>query len=130
MITPTSATPAGDISGDWDKAYAAELKAGKNPPEASCEATNNIAKKYSMAYYEGQISAPGPNGWCLTSSPENAFFKGIGHLANSIHVNEFNESRNAGKFSCRQYQGVGWEESGNLGLNYYQRESIQAGVRI
>jgi len=32
MITPTSATPAGDISGDWDKAYAAELKAGKNPP--------------------------------------------------------------------------------------------------
>jgi hypothetical protein len=54
MIMPSKATPAGDISGDWDKEYAAQLAAGNDPPEASREATNKIAKKYKMAYYEGE----------------------------------------------------------------------------
>src|SRR5437588_313808 len=52
---------------------------------------------------------------------ENAFSKRIGHLANSVRVNKFDEGRNTKKFSCRQYQGFGWKESGNLGLNDYQR---------
>jgi uncharacterized Zn-binding protein involved in type VI secretion len=54
MIMPTKATPAGDIRGDWQKELDAQLAAGKDLPEASRGAANTIAKKYKMAYYEGQ----------------------------------------------------------------------------
>jgi hypothetical protein len=57
MIMPTQETPAADsatLNTEWNKEYADLLKTGKSVPDASAEATNKIAKKYKMAYYEGK----------------------------------------------------------------------------
>ncbi len=57
MIMPTSATPAlanGVLTSEWDQKYSALLSAGNGPADASSQATNAIAQKYGMAYYEGK----------------------------------------------------------------------------
>lgn len=56
MIMPTKETAVdrGVLIREWNKEYGDLLAAGKDVPEASAEATNKIARKYKMAYYEGE----------------------------------------------------------------------------
>jgi hypothetical protein len=57
MIMPTQETPAvtaATLNSEWNTEYGKQLKAGKSVPEASSIATNAVAKKYKMAYYEGK----------------------------------------------------------------------------
>jgi type VI secretion system secreted protein VgrG len=56
MIMPTNETPAMDqatVQREWDAAFKAASDSGKGFAEASRAASNEIAKKYKMAYYEG-----------------------------------------------------------------------------
>lgn len=56
MIMPTQATPAMDpavVNAEWEAERQKAVAAGKSFPESSREASNAIAKKYNMAYYEG-----------------------------------------------------------------------------
>ena len=61
---------------------------------------------------------------------QDTFLERIRHLANGVRIDKLDESRNAGKFGCCDYQGFGWKKSRNLGLNYDERKPIQSGMRI
>lgn len=55
-IMPTQATPAlapGVLTQEWDQKFSALLGAGKSMQDASSQASNAVAQKYGMAYYEG-----------------------------------------------------------------------------
>ncbi len=57
MITGTKSTPNvphAEISSAWDKEFKKLLKSGKSMQDASAGATNAVAQKYNMAYYEGK----------------------------------------------------------------------------
>jgi hypothetical protein len=56
MIMPTQATnvSTATINSEWNTEFSNSLNSGKSITDASAEATNKIAKKYDMAYYEGK----------------------------------------------------------------------------
>jgi hypothetical protein len=58
MITPTAATPSvssATLNSDWDAEFSRLLgEEGKSLAEASQQATNTVAQRYNMAYYEGE----------------------------------------------------------------------------
>jgi hypothetical protein len=55
-VMPTQATPVlapGVLAQDWEQEFSALLGAGKSLQDASSQASNAIARKYGLAYYEG-----------------------------------------------------------------------------
>lgn len=56
MLMPSKNTKAtsAQINNDWDAEFQRRLAAGESMQDASAGATNHVAKKYDMAYYEGK----------------------------------------------------------------------------
>lgn len=56
MVTPTKKTNATSkqINDDWNAEFNSQIGKGASMQDASAAATNKVAKKYDMAYYEGK----------------------------------------------------------------------------